>query len=749
MKKRLLSLCLALTLTLTPFAAAFSDISDAKLAQSASMLSALGIMQGVGGDRFAPNSTLTRAQFCKLAVVSLGVTQVGAYSNYTIFPDVRNTHWAAPYINAAVRDSKVRNLSIIRGYADGTFGPDKTVTFGETCTMLLRMLGYTDSDIGPFWPQDYVSRASALKLTENVSVTDPSAVVKRSDAAYMLLNTLAAEKKDGGTLLSGIASSTVEDCILLATSETNSSLAADEAIFYEGGEVDTTPRRTSGTLDKSMIGVRGTLMVGKEPDRVVLGVVSDGRKTETMQVVSTSASTIQTSTGNFTPSRSTKLYLDNIGTLGTYAEQWSHISSGTTLTLYYNDYGSLDLIAALPSVSSSTAAASTFVYGLPTSAKIPNDYTVVKNGVTIDASKLQRYDVITLDASKKQAVASDRKLSGRYEAGAPTFHYPQRVTLFGDTYSISDRAAETFANINLGDYITLLFDANGNVAAAYPKSTVSADMQGIITAIDGTGVTLSMLSGLTVHTTIENDATQLFGKLVTLGQSNDKAYVTVKALSGKESGTWTTADGKLGSKQVSPNVRVYEEVLSGAPLNRIAVSDIPESTVPAGQIKFTIADNAGTITDIVLGDVTGESWIYGVGFGASEGTQYSIDLRHWNGTSSELLRYNVTSLPTTGLNGNPVGVPKGYSSNTALAYISLSTQPLTLVDTVSLSAFNGISGVQTKSGNYDIADDVGVYHSVRKEMISLSEAKNNYTSFRLYANKTAAEGGKIRVIVVS
>ena len=54
-------------------------------------------------------------------------------------------------------------------------------------------------------------------------------------------------------------------------------------------------------------------------------------------------------------------------------------------------------------------------------------------------------------------------------------------------------------------------------------------------------------------------------------------------------------------------MRVYEEVLSGAPLNAINVSDIDLTSVPASQIKYTVQDNAGTVTNIVLGDVTGEA----------------------------------------------------------------------------------------------------------------------------------------------
>ncbi len=158
---------------LAPASAAFSDISDSNLEQTASILDALDIMQGVGNNQFNPNGSLTRAQFCKLAVTAMGVSDERLRQLHH-FPGCQEaTHWAAQYVNAAMLHPDLKKQAIIRGYADGTFGPDKTVNFGEVCTMLLRMLGYTESDIGPFWPTDYIARAKSLGLTEGVSFTDP------------------------------------------------------------------------------------------------------------------------------------------------------------------------------------------------------------------------------------------------------------------------------------------------------------------------------------------------------------------------------------------------------------------------------------------------------------------------------------------------------------------------------------------------------------------------------------------------
>lgn len=783
MKKRFVSLCLAGLIMVAPASAVFTDISDSRVSQTAAVLDALGIMQGVGGGSFAPGKALTRAQFCKLAVTAMGVTDVSPYASYTIFPDVKHSHWAAPYINAAVRHPELKEKSIIRGYADGSFGPDKIVSYGEVCTMLLRMLGYKEEDVGPFWPADYIAQAQAIGLTDGVTIADARAAVKRGDAAVLLLNALNTDKKgeEGSTLLDKVASSTVKDCILLETGKTHSGLAADAALFYEDGVVDAeSPRKTAGTLDSSMIGVYGTIVIGKGSSKVAVGVIPNGNKTEAYEVVNAAADRIVTTNGTLRPDRKTKLYISRDHVMNEYENAWANLQSGDTLTLYYNEYGVLQLMAVLPKTTA--GAAHSFVYGLATSRRIPAEYTIIKNGAKIDASKLKKYDVVTLDAANRQAIVSDTRLSGKYQTDSTTYSHPSQVKILGKDFEVSSEAAATFKDMKLNDYITLLFDADGNVAAAYPKKDVSAEMQGIVTKIGEGKATVTLTNGLTLRDIpiAEDVKTDVMGRLVTVSQSGEKADLIRRTLSGKTAGNWSVAEGKLGSNAVSSKVRVYEEVLSGAPLNAINVSDIDLTSVPASQIKYTVQDNAGTVTNIVLGDVTGESWIYGIGYGkkikgnfyppADSGYSdmqpeeqeeyqrkhpeyysytYAVVPKYWqDGKMVDDKEYRVPSLPS-GLNGNPIGIPRGYSTDESIVNTSLNTLKLTLIDTVKPSAFDGSSGVRTKDGYYELAENIGVYVSEQNRFVSLQTAKSNYTSFRVYANKTAENGGKIRVIVAS
>lgn len=791
MKKRFISLCLTLALTAAPAGAAFSDISSGSLQQTASILGSLGIMQGTGNNRFEPNRPLTRAEFCKLAVTAMGIDDASPYASYTIFPDVHASHWAARYVNAALRHPDFKDNYIIRGYADGTFGPDRQLTYGEVCTMLLRMLGYKESDIGPFWPADYIAQANALGLTQGVSIKDAKTPVTRADAATMLLNTLGtstrSDGQEGSPLISRVSSSTVENCILLETSETDSSLAADEALFYENGTLSA--RKTAGKLDRSLIGVYGTLVIGKKGDNVAVGVIPDtASRQETYEVVNAAADRIVTKTGAFRPNRDTPTYLSRDSSaedskLKSLAEVWSSILPGDTLHAYYNEYGSLALLAVLPGTSISHA--NTFVYGIATSANIPSEYKIVKNGAVIDPSGLKKYDVVTLDAANRQALVSDTRVSGRYSEGGPTVSYPQEVKVYGNSFRISDSAAAFFKDMKLKDYITLLFDADGNVAAAYPRSTVSADMQGIVTAIDESKATVTLTNGITLRN-MDIDKlekpTALMGRLVSVSTNGDKAVLTRRTLSGKTSGEWSLSDGKLGSKPVSSRVNVYEEVLSGAPLSRIALSDISLAKVPSSDIRYTVTDSAGTITTVILGDVTGDSWLYGMGSSKRNERDFippfTVNGKNWDDLSAdrqeeykknhpsydyfvtinywdtdkhakEESTYRVLSLPS-GLSGGPIAVPKGYSTDESIVNTSLDIKKLKLIDTVDRTAFDGASGVRTKDGYYALADQLGIYDTENREFIAtLQSAKSNYTKFALYANDTAEDGGKIRIITVS
>ncbi len=200
MKKRFLSLLLACwmgaMLLISPCLAAdsFPDIPDPATAAAAETLRLMGVLDGYSDGTFRPEGTLTRAQFCKLVINAIGAEkELSRYAGVTVFPDVKPGHWAASYINLAAQGKK-----IIAGYADGSFHPDRTVTLGHAVTILLRLLGYKDEDIGGVWPHGHIAMADSIELTDGVGGSANTAL-SRGQAAKLFRNLLKAETAAGAS----------------------------------------------------------------------------------------------------------------------------------------------------------------------------------------------------------------------------------------------------------------------------------------------------------------------------------------------------------------------------------------------------------------------------------------------------------------------------------------------------------------------------------------------------------------------
>lgn len=183
----LLSAMMVFAFATTAFAAGqYSDVSDlSKETQDAiDKLSALEIIGGYPDGTFKPSATITRAEFAKMACVASGMQESAdiLVNTASQFSDVKAGEWYTGYINLAV------SQGFVKGYPDGTFKPNNTITNAEVITVILRILGYNDNLPGP-WPVDYVAKAGALEITSGVvSVSSSNAV--RSDVARMIDNAL-------------------------------------------------------------------------------------------------------------------------------------------------------------------------------------------------------------------------------------------------------------------------------------------------------------------------------------------------------------------------------------------------------------------------------------------------------------------------------------------------------------------------------------------------------------------------------
>lgn len=194
MKHRVLSglLALALLLGLAPMTLAATPPGETEAAQA---LAALDIMVGDENGDLALGRTVTRAEFTKLAIAaSTSRDTVGDTAAVKPYPDVPREHWAAPYIKAAV------DLGLVQGDLFGNFNPDREITLAEGVTIVLRLLGYSDSDFSGVWPAGQMAQYRALDLDQGVDCGQNESMTRR-DAMYLFYNLLLTKNKAGSYYL--------------------------------------------------------------------------------------------------------------------------------------------------------------------------------------------------------------------------------------------------------------------------------------------------------------------------------------------------------------------------------------------------------------------------------------------------------------------------------------------------------------------------------------------------------------------
>lgn len=731
MKKILLALAFVAVFIIP--VSAFTDITDSKINLAASALQSLGIVNGVGGDNFAPNKGVTRAEFSKMAVLAMGDTST-AEGGFTIFPDVKNTYWAAPYINSAVKKHK-----ILKGYANGTFAPDKGITYAESCSITLLMLGYKTEDIGALWPQSYVNKAREIGLLDGINNFVENSPMSRGDTALIIKNTLTASTKEGGALIKKSFKSVQDDGILASTSETNAELTGNAAIFYVGG--NKLELETNEILSRDLIGSKGYIVSGD--DGKVLGFVPSSGNSREFTVIKSYNDKIETTAGTIKPNNNTIVIMN--GSKLDFSTSWFDMLPDSKITIHYTDKGNIDLI-----VAGNTASNNATVF--TKNSSIPTGYKILKNGVQVN--ELKEYDVISIDSKNKQIIASDNKVTGHYEKGTPSYTNPSLVRVLGKEYPIPTHVANSFKNINIGTKVTLLLDNYGNVAGATSVTNVEDKNMGILQKIEGDTATIKLLAGpivkgkisdsmgfLTSESSRYTNAYRYYRQLVYV-KSYDDNTLWIEPVNNitKKSGDLDIKAKMLGTTPVTSNVNIFDK--SANVLEQISVSDIKSDKLSSSDISGVVLDNAGNIKTIILNDYTGLANNVGIFYGntveSSGGSIGGVDFNNYYHTMTlkisedKTYTYKVTNLDGIG-GGSIVSIPKYLDE---IPYIQdISPSVLYSMGTVKLTDFNASESVKINGTIYPIKKDINVYLEKAKRYVTLPEAKSNFENFKLYTNK--------------
>ena len=156
----------------------FSDIKNHANKAAIEELASRGIINGMSKDTFAPNKTMTRAEFAAIVTRALGL----AAKDTKAFTDVPSSKWYAGYIGAA------NSSGIVNGVGGGKFNPDGTITRQEAAAMVARAakLCGLDTTMDAVATRNMLAqfgdyRSAAIWATESLAFCYSAGILDQSD----------------------------------------------------------------------------------------------------------------------------------------------------------------------------------------------------------------------------------------------------------------------------------------------------------------------------------------------------------------------------------------------------------------------------------------------------------------------------------------------------------------------------------------------------------------------------------------
>lgn len=792
----LLSAALVVGLLVLPPASAagtsgFTDIADARTADAAEMLRLLGVVDGTGGTSFKPGGTLTRAEFCKMTVEIMGRGgEEPAQRSRTIFTDVGPTYWARGYVNLAssitigggTGEDASAGTRLIMGVGDGTFQPNRAITYGEAVTILMRVLGYSDGDVatGTNWYDGYVGLGQSSGLADGLTISGGDNIT-RGQAAILFYNLLFTGSKGGDQIyLTTLGGSLENNAIILSTNATADDGTTGSVLTTSG-----TYKTDRATFDETLNGTRGQLVLDKEK-KLLAVLPEEGSTLRSVTVMGTPEANAIPVLGDETISVTlqTPVYKSDSQSADTYENVWTSLRSGTPLKLCFNGSGQLDYIymsagGAVVSddnvlVAKNKPSGTSNPFASLSDGKTPQ---IFKNGIPADLTDLRQYDVGTYDAGSNTLFVSDLKLTGLYENAYPNSNAPSTVTVMGAEFSVLPSAIPDLAQFKVGDRMTLLLTTTGQVAGAVSTDVAKSNAVGVakVTAggegSDGTAE-ITLLDGLITLKGSTTGSEKLNGYLVTVS-SGRRGYLTLSRVNGKgASGILNLTTGRVGTKALSEGARFFEQVGNGE-LVEIERSDITVDTVPANKITYVGYDWAGRVDKLVLDDVTGDRYDYGMIYYRPAGPQDVEDavpdpdtgkvpqtyqngeIRVTNGSGQQSYVVGSVEGAKSGRYGGIAGSLDTLNGKHRLAgYV-----PLTSADGIRRSQIDTSTMVLTTNEMVlPISSQVQIYSEATGGWYTVSKdasAKDNLeralafsNDMTVYYDRTPGEGGKVRIIVL-
>ena len=390
----------------------------------------------------------------------------------------------------------------------------------------------------------------------------------------------------------------------------------------------------------------------------------------------------------------------------------------------------------------------------------------MRNGHSASLNDLQAYDIAYFLPDLNMILAYSDKVTGIYQNAFPNKDMPQTITLSGKEYTIeSGSAFSALASggaFAYGDSVTLLLGKTGQIAGVVsPSSTSTKNLtgylletgrkeyqEGVVDSYTGYYIKLVFPDGTTGEYTTDQNFSSYKNKVVSVSFKNGYARVTRINESENLNGTYVHTTGKLGKQALAPDVQILDIGTVDGNATSVYAKIFPQRldgvNISSSQVLYWEKNSAGKINKLILKDVTGDGFSYGLLTTASNNTQ------SLSGTYSYMIDGKLYQLNTRGsifnlTAGSGIKIAGNAGNPDSMMKLNELSSGVTLKNASELTYQNTV---------YPISSNVSVYKKssgyqaeyVKIPITDILMEENLH--FSAYYDHKPANGGQVRIIVV-
>ena len=250
---------------------------------------------------------------------------------------------------------------------------------------------------------------------------------------------------------------------------------------------------------------------------------------------------------------------------------------------------------------------------------------VYRNDKTSSSTELNQYDVYYYSESLQTVWIYTRRAAGRITAVAPNASAPTAVTVAGTSYTLgSTVVASKVSSLNgggVGEVVTLLLGMNNEVADVITGEEADSVFYGVVQSssrnlVEDNGadvlqrVAIMCTDGIVRTVDVDKSLNLPKGWLVEISVTPEGE--NVEAISGKPLTGKVSADGTtLGSYALADDVQILDTTSEGM-AGTVRPSRLSGTNLNALNVRYYTLNENGQIDRLILNDVTGDLWTYGV-----------------------------------------------------------------------------------------------------------------------------------------